>query len=36
VFDYPTITSLAEYVAAPLPEISRSREVESVGAPEPT
>jgi hypothetical protein len=30
VFDYPTIRSLAEYLADQFPE------VESVGAPEPT
>jgi acyl transferase domain-containing protein/acyl carrier protein len=36
VFDYPTIGSLAEYLAAQLPElVSQSGEVESVGAPEP-
>jgi len=33
LFDYPTIRSLAEYLAAQVPE---SVEVESVGAPEPT
>jgi hypothetical protein len=36
VFDYPTIRSLAEYLAAQLPElVSQSGEVESIGAPEP-
>jgi len=33
VFDYPTIGSLAEYLAGRVPELV---EVESVGAPEPT
>ena len=33
VFDYPTIGSLAEYLAGQVPELV---EVESVGAPEPT
>ncbi|MDT5347689.1 MAG: hypothetical protein QOH91_976 [Mycobacterium sp.] len=37
VFDYPTIRSLAEYLAGQVPElVSQSGEVESVGAPEPT
>ena len=39
VFDYPTIGSLAEYLAGQMPEgLSRHRsgDAESVGAPEPT
>ena len=37
VFDYPTIRSLAEYLAGQVPElVSQSGEVESVGAPERT
>jgi acyl transferase domain-containing protein/acyl carrier protein len=37
VFDYPTIGSLAEYLADQMPELdAQPGEVESVGAPEPT
>ncbi|MGO9654900.1 SDR family NAD(P)-dependent oxidoreductase [Mycobacterium sp.] len=41
VFDYPTIGSLAEYLAGQVPELasqsgSQTSGVESVGAPEPT
>jgi acyl transferase domain-containing protein/D-arabinose 1-dehydrogenase-like Zn-dependent alcohol dehydrogenase/acyl carrier protein len=37
VFDYPTIGSLAKYLADQMPEsVSQSGGVESVGAPEPT
>jgi len=37
VFDYPTIGSLAEYLAGQVPElVSESVDGESVGAPEPT
>jgi hypothetical protein len=37
VFDYPTIGSLAEYLAAQVPElVSQSADVESVFAPERT
>jgi acyl carrier protein len=37
VFDYPSIGSLAEYLADQMPELDPQQgEVESVGAPEPT